>query len=380
MRLIKNPKADYVVAIETSRYQDMASILKIDNDGRVNRSAFVHHDDTVPSYYFGVNNEVCVFLVQVTEQGSMLYTLKGVECNLEHIENRFYTHKLTCHGETLKIQGMKKGSAIPSVIVFNGATKDITYQEHAYPSNTRIIQLRDFTIVSSASSTTEEKNISVLYFYGSYGRPVSLLDHPWVNTTNNKGIAINCYVLLMPGGGEYGPQWHRKGIRDKYKRQRQWIKQAIEYICSVKQEDEKLILETNSAGAIAAISYYRDGGCIDGMILNSPFLHLQSVLENQPAGLLDKQDQYEWKGVEKSDASLSLFTKSNCFAPILIFSGQHDTITPRKKILEWVISNQASNIQPIDIVDIASGGHGFNCDDRHIANCKKLDFIEDIFV
>ena len=221
------------------------------------------------------------------------------------------------------------------------------------------------------------RDVLILYFYGSYGRPISILDHPWINK-NHKKVSIDCHVLLMPGGGEYGPKWHEQGINNKYEKQQSWLKIAIEYILSMKQKNEKLILETNSAGAVAAISCYRGKNNIDGMILNSPFLHLPSVLSNKKPELLDKQDQNEWLDLKNDNNCLSLIDQNNHFSPILIFSGKYDTITPREKIEKWIKENQHSHSKIIKMHNIPSGGHGFNTKDHHVAEKEKLDFIEGI--
>lgn len=389
VRLIKYPEANFVVAIETSRNQDAASILHLDNNGGIKRTPFSYQDDEVSSYYFGVNSKTNIFLAQVTDQGSIIYSINETGCDLVHKFHGFYAHKLTFKSDLLEIQGMKDGSAIPSKIKIDNTGKGVKCQSSCiFPSTVKTKLLtgltpdkKRFDLPLVFSAHLEEglsRKASVLYFYGSYGRPVNLLDHPWFNNDSN-GIAIKCYVLLMPGGGEYGPKWHQKGVSHKYVQQREWIKLAIEYINSIKENNEKLIIETNSAGAVAAISYYKEEGNVDGIILNSPFLHLSSVLSNQRPELLDKQDQYEWQDINDDDSLLSLSNKCSNFAPILIFSGEHDVITPRKKIVEWVKRNQAANVKSINIVDIASGGHGFSPYDSVSSNNQKIRFIEDIF-
>ncbi|TXL14290.1 hypothetical protein BMR04_13465 [Methylococcaceae bacterium HT3] len=388
VRLIKYPEANFVVAIETSRNQDVASILHLDSNGGIKRNTFSYHDDEVSSYYFGVNSKTSIYLVQVTDQGSIIYGINETRCDLVHKFHGFYTHKLMFKSNLLEIQGIKDGSTIPSKIKIDNTGKGVKCQSSCiFPSTVKTKLLTgltfdkkkvDLPLVFSTHLEDLSRKTSVLYFYGSYGRPVSLLDHPWFNNEYND-IAVNCYILLMPGGAEYGPKWHQKGVSHKYVQQREWIKLAIEYINSIKENNEKLILETNSAGAVAAISYYKEEGNVDGIILTSPFLHLSSVLSNQRPELLDKQDQYEWQDINDDDSSLSLSNKCSDFAPILIFSGEHDVITPRKKIVEWVKLNQAANVKPIDIVDIASGGHGLSQYDSVSASNQKLRFLEGIF-
>lgn len=388
VRLAKYPEAGFVVAIETSKNQDKAVVLRLDDDKCVKRDSFSHHDDEVSSHYYGVNSENNIFLVKVIDKGSFVYSISEAGCDLVHKADEFYAHKLIFKSDTLTIQGMQKGSASPSIITMDIVRKTVKCQPCFYSSSVKTILLNgltadkkkvDLPLVLFECPENSPKRASILYFYGSYGRPVSILDHPWFNIDISSDIAVNCYVLLMPGGGEYGPKWHQQGVCNKYNQQREWIKLAIEYITSIKRDDEKLILETNSAGAVAAVSYYKHEGDIDGMILNSPFLHLSSVLSNPQPELLDKQDQYEWQDINDGDSYLSLSEKTNDFAPILIFSGEHDTITPRKKIMEWVKRNGDVNIKPINIIDIESGGHGFNLHDYGSVNNNKLRFLKGIF-